>query len=107
MYVLAKAGRPQQRAWIEAWQKSKKLTPEDLLLFDEEAHIRNDRTIGATGDSVHFSSISPVILHRYPGTQIYLILDNAKIHRAQVLAPFLADCPARHLLFLPPRIPRI
>ena len=26
----------------------KKLTPEDLLLFDEEAHIRDDPAIGAT-----------------------------------------------------------
>ena len=122
----------------------KKLTPEDLLLFDEEAHIRDDpasgatwflrghqkkvRTTGrhaaailmgtvapATGDVIveeyeestadTFHQFLQVILHRYPGKQIYLILDHAKIHHAQVLAPFLADHPARHLLFLPPYSP--
>ncbi len=46
-----------------------------------------------------------MILHPYPGKHIYLILDHAKIHHAQVLAPFLADHPARHLLFLPPYSP--
>ena len=40
----------------------------------------------------------PLILHRYPGKQVHLILDNAKIHHAEVLAPFLAGHPALHLL---------
>lgn len=54
-----------------------------------------------------FHQFLEVILHRYPDKQIYLILDNAKIHHAKVLAPFLADHPALHLLFLPPYSPNL
>ncbi len=45
------------------------------------------------------------VLNRYVGQRIYWILDNAKIHHAQALAPFLADHAARHLVFLPPYSP--
>ncbi len=59
----------------------------------------------STADTFH--QFLPVILRRYPGKQISLILDNAKIHHAQVLAPFLASHTARHLLFLPPYSPNL
>ncbi len=54
-----------------------------------------------------FHQFLEVTLHRYPDKRIYRILDNAKIHHAQVLGPVLADHPARHLLFLPPYSPNL
>ena len=59
----------------------------------------------STADTFH--QFLHVILHRYPGKQIYLILDNAKIHHAKVLTPFLADHPELHLLFSPPYSPNL
>ena len=59
----------------------------------------------STADTFH--QFLQVVLHRYPGKPIYLILDNANIHQAKVLSPFLADHPALHLLFLPPYYPNL
>ena len=42
------------------------------------------------------------VLNPYVGQRIYRILDHAKIHHAQALAPFLADHSALPLVFLPP-----
>ena len=47
------------------------------------------------------------VLNRYVGQRIYRILDHAKIHHAQALAPFLADHAALHLVFLPPYSPNL
>ena len=47
------------------------------------------------------------VLDRYVGKQVYMILDNARIHHAKALAPFLADHPELHLVFLPPYSPNL
>lgn len=52
-----------------------------------------------------FQQFLQVVLNRYAGQRIYLILDNAKIHHAKALAPFLADHSELHLVFLPPYFP--
>ena len=124
----------------------KKLTSEDVLLFEDEAHIRDYQAIGttwflrgqqkkvrttgrhaaailmgtvapATGDVIvreypesttsTFQQFLTVVLDRYPNHALYLILDNAKIHHAKGLAPFLDDHPALHLIFLPPYSPNL
>lgn len=48
------------------------------------------------------------ILERYPTGKIVLILDNARIHHAKLLQPFLKEQAHRlELLFLPPYSPEL
>ncbi len=48
-----------------------------------------------------------LVLNRYLGKQIDLILDTATIHHAKAITPFLVDHPELHLLFLPPYSPNL
>lgn len=54
-----------------------------------------------------FQQFLQLVLNRYLGKQIDLILDTAKIHHAKALTPFLVDHPELHLLFLPPYSPNL
>ena len=45
---LGESGLPPTKNVDRGLAELKKLTPEDLLLFDEEAHIRDNPAIGAT-----------------------------------------------------------
>lgn len=71
--------------------------------------------MGATGDVLvkeyeastaeTFRPFLEVILARYAGKQIYMVLDNAKIPHAKILQPFLEEHPTLHRVFLPPYPP--
>ncbi len=47
------------------------------------------------------------VLKKYPEGDIVMILDNAKIHHAKLLADLLATNPRLHLDFLPPYSPNL
>ncbi len=57
----------------------------------------------ATADT--FQVFLDTLLATFPGKTIHLVLDNAKIHHAKILAPYLANHPELDLRFLPPYSP--
>lgn len=54
-----------------------------------------------------FLSFSKNILKKYPTGIIIMILDNAKIHHANLLKGFLRSNPRLRLMFLPPYSPKL
>ncbi|SCW75925.1 DDE superfamily endonuclease [Paenibacillus tianmuensis] len=53
------------------------------------------------------SFLQKVVAH-YPKGKIVIVLDNARIHHAQLLQPFLEDMKSRlELVFLPPYSPKL
>ena len=64
---------------------------------------KNDRY-----DAEIFLSFLKDILDKYPGQRLVVILDNAKIHHAKLLQPFLdANNHVFKLVFLPPYSPNL
>lgn len=59
----------------------------------------------ATADT--FQVFLDTLLATFPGKTIHLVLDNAKIHHANILAPYLANHPELDLRFLPPYSPNL
>jgi putative transposase len=58
-------------------------------------------------DATIFLSFLEKIVEKYPGERIVMILDNARIHHANLIQPFLKR-HAKHLqlMFLPPYSPK-
>jgi Transposase and inactivated derivatives len=60
-----------------------------------------------TFDAQVFMDFLKAILEHYPEGKIVLVLDNARIHHAKLLQPFLAANPRLQLVFLPPYSPNL
>ena len=58
-------------------------------------------------DAVVFLSFLKNVLIRYPTGKIVMFLDNARIHHAKLLKPFLFANPRLTLMFLPPYSPKL
>jgi len=59
-------------------------------------------------DAVTFLNFLKDILNHYPSGKIVMILDNARIHHAKLLRPFLEENKDRlELVFLPPYSPQL
>ena len=58
-------------------------------------------------DAEVFLSFVQNVLKIYPKGHIVMILDNAKIHHAKLLQPFLEENPRLELAFLPPYSPNL
>ncbi len=59
-------------------------------------------------DAKEFLEFLEEIVAHYPGERLVLILDNARIHHAKLIQPFLADHrETLTLLFLPPYSPKL
>ena len=58
-------------------------------------------------DAVTFLMFLKSVLAQYPIGKIVMILDNARIHHAKVLKPFLKENPRLELMFLPPYSPKL
>ncbi len=57
-------------------------------------------------DAKVFLDFLKVVLSRYPKGKIVMILDNARIHHAKLIQPFLDEVKGRlKLMFLPPYSP--
>ena len=54
-----------------------------------------------------FQAFLDTVLATFPDKTIHLVLDNAKIHHAKILAPYLAAHPQLDLRFLPPYSPNL
>jgi len=58
-------------------------------------------------DAKVFLGFLKVVLLRYPKGNIVMILDNARIHYAKLIQPFLVKVKNRlELMFLPPYSPK-
>ena len=58
-------------------------------------------------DAQVFLSFLGNVLKKYPTGNIVMILDNAKIHHANLLTSFLQENSRLHLEFLPPYSPNL
>ncbi|GGB51827.1 hypothetical protein GCM10011409_31750 [Lentibacillus populi] len=59
-------------------------------------------------DAVAFLNFLKDILKHYPSGKIVMILDNARIHHAKLLRPFLEENKDRlELVYLPPYSPQL
>lgn len=59
-------------------------------------------------DAKVFLEFLKSVLEKYPTGKIVMILDNAKIHHAKLIKPFLNDMKDRiELMFLPPYSPNL
>ena len=59
-------------------------------------------------DAQVFLGFLKKLLAKYPGQRIVMILDNAKIHHAKLLTPFLKENEyVLELVFLPPYSPNL
>ena len=58
-------------------------------------------------DAEVFLSFLKNVIEMYPEKHIVMILDNAKIHHAKLLKPFLEENKRLELLFLPPYSPNL
>ena len=59
-------------------------------------------------DAEVFLDFLKVVLSRYPKGKIVMILDNARIHHAKLIQPFLNEVKDRlELMFLPPYSPNL
>ena len=58
-------------------------------------------------DAEVFHSFLKNVIKMYPEKHIVMILDNAKIHHAKLLKPFLEENKRLELLFLPPYSPNL
>lgn len=58
-------------------------------------------------DAKVFLSFLREIVNRYPNEKILMVLDNARIHHAKLIQPFLEAHPNLQLLFLPPYSPEL
>lgn len=59
-------------------------------------------------DAKVFLSFLEQVVNRYPGERIVMILDNARIHHANLIKPFLQEHSKQlELLFLPPYSPEL
>ena len=59
-------------------------------------------------DAQVFLSFLESVVARYPGERVVMILDNARIHHAKLLQPFLEEhTNTLQLLFLPPYSPQL
>ena len=58
-------------------------------------------------DAEVFLSFLKNVIEMYPKGHIVMILDNAKIHHAKLLKPFLEENDRLELLFLPPYSPNL
>lgn len=58
-------------------------------------------------DAQVFKSFLSHVLKKYPSGDIVMILDNARIHHANLLTDFLQENPRLHLEFLPPYSPNL
>ena len=61
-----------------------------------------------TYDAEVFLSFLKKVLARYPSGKTVMVLDNARIHRARLIQPFLEENRDRlELIFLPPYSPQL
>jgi hypothetical protein len=58
-------------------------------------------------DATAFLAFLMQVLKAYPAGKIAMILDNARIHHAKLLADFLAENSRLTLVFLPPYSPQL
>ncbi|MEG2487188.1 MAG: IS630 family transposase, partial [Cetobacterium sp.] len=59
-------------------------------------------------DAKVFLEFIKVVLDKYPTGKVVIILDNAKIHHAKLIQPFLNEFKDRiELMFLPPYSPNL
>lgn len=59
-------------------------------------------------DAQQFLAFLQLVLEKYPGQKIVMILDNARIHHAKLLQPFLQqNKEVLELVFLPPYSPQL
>lgn len=59
-------------------------------------------------DAKVFGEFLKVVLNQYPTGKIVMILDNARIHHAKLIQPFLEENKERlELMFLPPYSPEL
>ncbi|MGJ3205671.1 IS630 family transposase, partial [Geobacillus thermoleovorans] len=59
-------------------------------------------------DAETFLRFLQLVLERYPTGKIVMILDNARIHHAKLIQPFLKEHEDRlELVFLPPYSPQL
>lgn len=59
-------------------------------------------------DAAVFLTFLEKVIARYPGEKIVMILDNARIHHAKLIQPFLQEHAGRlQLMFLPPYSPQL
>ena len=60
-----------------------------------------------TYDAEVFMKFLQKVLNLYPTGKIVMILDNARIHHAKLLEPFLKENSRLQLVFLPPYSPKL
>lgn len=58
-------------------------------------------------DATIFLSFLETVLEHYPTGQIVMVLDNARVHHAKLLRPFLEANSRLKFLFLPPYSPQL
>lgn len=58
-------------------------------------------------DATVFQTFLEKVLAHYPEGSIIMVLDNARIHHAKLIQPFLKDNPRLELVFLPPYSPNL
>lgn len=58
-------------------------------------------------DAAAFLRFLQNVLEHYPEGTITMILDNARIHHAKLIQPFLSENKRLSLVFLPPYIPNL
>jgi transposase len=59
-------------------------------------------------DAQEFLKFLQLVLERYPQQKIVMVLDNARIHHAKLIQPFLLKCKDfLDLVFLPPYSPQL
>nr|WP_311826858.1 IS630 family transposase [Enterococcus hulanensis] len=58
-------------------------------------------------DAVVFQKFLEGVLAQYPTGHILMVLDNARVHHAKKLQPFLSEHPRLELVFLPPYSPNL
>ncbi|NMP21572.1 IS630 family transposase [Sulfobacillus sp. DSM 109850] len=54
-----------------------------------------------------FQTFLETLRATFPDKTVHLVLDNAKIHHAKILQPYLEDHPELDLRFLPPYSPNL
>lgn len=60
-----------------------------------------------TFDAQVFLDFLKAVVAQYPDGRILMVLDNARIHHAKLLQPFLAKSPRLQLIYLPPYSPNL
>ncbi len=99
--------------WMKVGQQTKILTPNNwnkhFSVFGALNPL-NGEIIFKTLDrknGVNFIGFLQQLLKIYPILDIYLVVDRATYHRSGMVKEWLAKNPKIHLIYLPPKSPRL